>query len=667
MLEQQHGSPSAPAQPPSDEERLAQLSLDSLLLRGIIEAGGRAFFLIDMVAGGLAYISPQFERLWGISRELFYADAEYWYRTIHPDDRDHCRSSAAERIENPERSHQPFDYRIYRGDGELRWMRGNVFQTIHPTTGETLLCGIAEDVTSLKYAEVEADRRREELESTVACRTAELLAANEALRAEIDNRADAEARLRDRESYLRKLIQVQELERELISYDIHDGAIQQLIGAEMHLQAAMSSANVERRDAELSKARQLMHDVIAETRRVINGIRPQTLDELGVSAAVGELVAEFAADGIEVELVDELEGMRWSPLIEVSSYRIVQESLNNVRRHARTTRAKVEMRLTGETINLTITDHGRGFTPQRPAALEFGLRGMRERAAAVGGVCRIDSAPGRGAIVHAELPTLDPAEAAVVERDRAFHALTLSRRRMMSILDRTTAVIFVKDHELNYEIVNRRHEELFHVTREYLAGKNDYDFLPKEVAEAVRENDRRVLEEGDPITIEEHVPSDGEMREYVVVKFAIPGEQGNPPSVCGIATDITDYNRERRRLIDMERRFRVFLDNLPMPAWIKRADGRYAFINRRALEMSGKDESYFLGRLDSDFLPPEQAAVLREHDLEVIRTGETRELLDVVDGSDGRPVTWRTYRFRVESSDDTQLVGGIAFERTDPK
>jgi len=665
MLEQHNASARA-ANSPTDEERLAHLSLDGQFLRGIIEATGRAFFLIDLPEGTLSYISPQFERLWGISRELFYADAAHWYRTIHPDDREHCARAAAERLEHPERSHSPFDYRIYRGDGELRWIRGNVFRTVHPTTGEMLVCGIAEDVTSLKYAEMEADRRREELEATVAGRTAELSNANAALRTEIDNRADAEARLRDRESYLRKLIQVQELERELISYDIHDGAIQQLIGAEMHLQSAMSAATAERRDGELAKAQQLMHDVIAETRRVINGIRPQTLDELGLSAAVGELLTEFAADGIEIELVDELQGMRWSPLIEVSAYRIVQESLNNVRRHARTNRAKVRMRQADDAIYVTVTDHGRGFDPQRREALEFGLRGMRERAAAVGGVCRIDSAPGRGSIVDARLATLDPAEAAAAERDRARHALTLSRARMMSILDRTTAVIFIKDHELNYETVNRRHEELFHVTREYLAGKNDFDFLPKEVAEAVRENDRRVLEEGDPITIEERVPSDGEMREYVVVKFAIPGEQGNPPSVCGIATDITDYNRQRRRVNDMEQRFQVFMDHLPMPAWIKGADGRYVFVNRRALEVTGWEEAQLLGHLDAELLPADQAAGIREHDLEVIRTGETHETIDVVDGRDGVPVTWRSYRFRLESADGSPLVGGIAVDRIDP-
>jgi len=657
------GSQDAPTTPRSDEDRLAGLSLDGQLLRGIIEATGRAFFLIDIPSGSLSYISPQFERLWGISRELFYGDSTYWYRTIHPEDRARCEQAAAERIENLERPHPPFDYRIYRGDGELRWIRGNVFQCLHPSTGEPLVCGIAEDVTSFKYGEMEAERRREELESTVASRTAELVAANDALRLEVANRADIESKLRERESFLRKLINVQELERELISYDIHDGAIQQLIGAEMHLQAAMSASDKTRLDAELAKAQSLMGDVIAETRRVINGIRPQTLDELGVSAAVAELVTEFSDDGIEVELVDELGGMRWSPLIEVSVYRIVQESLNNVRRHARTDRAKVELRLVGERIFVTTTDRGRGFAPERRAALEFGLRGMRERAAAVGGACRVDSEQGRGSIVHAELPTLDPAEIAAAERDRARHALTLSRARMMSILDRTKAVIFVKDHDLRYELVNRRHEELFHRTREHLAGRTDFDFLPAEVAEMVRENDRRVLETGEPITIEEKVPSDGELREYVVVKFTIPGEQGNPPSVCGIATDITAFNRERRRLVEMENRFREFMDLLPMPAWIKTPEGRYVFVNRRVLEALRLAEEAIVGRLDTDIMTPDEAAAIREHDLEVIRTGDTRETIDVVTDPDGKPVTWRSFRFRLESADGSPLVGGVAVDK----
>src|SRR5436190_1084601 len=130
-----------------DARRLAGLSLDADFLRMVIEESNRCFFLIEPQANALVYISPAFDRIWGRPREEFYRDPDLWYATIHPDDVERCRKAAELRLAEPSASHPPFEYRIYRPDGSLHWVRGNVFRCQHADRNETLLCGVAEDIT----------------------------------------------------------------------------------------------------------------------------------------------------------------------------------------------------------------------------------------------------------------------------------------------------------------------------------------------------------------------------------------------------------------------------------------------------------------------------------------------------------------------------------------
>jgi len=139
----------------------------------------------------------------------------------------------------------------------------------------------------------------------------------------------------------------------------------------------------------------------------------------------------------------------------------------------------------------------------------------------------------------------------ITERKRAEEALRESERRLQDIIDNTTAVIFVKDLELRYVLVNREYERLYHVQRDQIRGKTDFDIRPHDIAEEVRANDRRVIEAGEPIEFEETVPSDEGERLCVSARFLLRDRTGKPYAVCGIATDITERKRaegEIRRL-----------------------------------------------------------------------------------------------------------------------
>ena len=128
-------------------------------------------------------------------------------------------------------------------------------------------------------------------------------------------------------------------------------------------------------------------------------------------------------------------------------------------------------------------------------------------------------------------------------RQRAEEALRASDRRLQDILDNTTAVIFVKDLELRYILVNREYERRFRVQRDQIRGKTDFDIHPRDVAETVRANDRQVIETGTPVQFEEAVPTAEGERHYVVVKFLLWDRTEKPYAVCGIATDITALRR----------------------------------------------------------------------------------------------------------------------------
>jgi PAS domain S-box-containing protein len=149
--------------------------------------------------------------------------------------------------------------------------------------------------------------------------------------------------------------------------------------------------------------------------------------------------------------------------------------------------------------------------------------------------------------------TSDALLAEIGERQRAEEALGASEQRLQDILDNTTAVVFVKDLELRYILVNREYERRHRVQRDQIRGKTDFDILPHDVAETVRANDRHVIEAGRPIQFEETVPMTEGERQYVVVKFLLRDRTAKPYAVCGIATDITERKRAEENLARLNR------------------------------------------------------------------------------------------------------------------
>jgi signal transduction histidine kinase len=255
-------------------------------------------------------------------------------------------------------------------------------------------------IVSGTYVLIDAFRRTSALAAAERRRAGELASLLEELR----------EKERVLSATMERLTVVQEDERRLVAYDIHDSLAQVIVSAKQHLDtgADLCRCPSARVRSELGKARDRLDRAIVETRRLLASLRPGTLDSLGLVPALRALVDETARQGgWRTELVAEVGEERLPPTIETGAYRIAQEALTNALKHARTSRIALVLRREPERLILEIRDWGTGFVDdpaQRRGSAGLGLVSMRERARLLGGQCRVESAPGRGTAVRAELP-----------------------------------------------------------------------------------------------------------------------------------------------------------------------------------------------------------------------------------------------------------------------
>ncbi len=212
------------------------------------------------------------------------------------------------------------------------------------------------------------------------------------------------------EDKMRYSIEAAERERGRWARELHDEALQSMGGLRLLLSTTRRGATEGGVGELLSQAIERVDHTIAEMRRLIADLRPATLDELGLAAALEALVERLTwGKVLDVELKVDLAydaGRRPTRLlgqIEDTVYRLVQEALNNAARHSETDRATVEVTEAKESIQVRIEDDGRGFDPGDETD-GFGLRGMRERVALTGGTLEVRSAPGAGTAIAATLP-----------------------------------------------------------------------------------------------------------------------------------------------------------------------------------------------------------------------------------------------------------------------
>jgi len=211
------------------------------------------------------------------------------------------------------------------------------------------------------------------------------------------------------EDRLRQNLMTAERERARWARELHDSVLQGLGSRRVSLSSALKSGDRERLASSVEEALGEMARDIDELRALISELRPATLDQLGLVAALEDL-AERVRHGAEIELATELEvdAERLDPELETAIYRLVQEALNNVAKHAEAGRVHLQISSGESSLAVLVSDDGKGFDPADETS-GFGLAGMRERAELVGGELQVESMPDGGTRVMASVP-LPPAD-----------------------------------------------------------------------------------------------------------------------------------------------------------------------------------------------------------------------------------------------------------------
>lgn len=296
-----------------------------------------------------------------------------------------------------------------RKDGSHFFASG-VQTPLYDETGKhTGYAKIARDLTERIEFQEELQEAKDNLEVKVTERTKDLNDSNESLRVEVTRRTQSE---KLRVALLRKIVQTQEDERKRIARDIHDHIGQGMTGLQLKLQLLLDKYKEDSElSAEIAQVQSIANQIDAEVDFLAWELRPSVLDDLGLSAAIEKYVRDWSKHfnvPAEYEQIG-LDGKHLLPEIEINLYRIGQEALNNIAKHAGATNVSAILERRDGTVSLIIEDDGKGFDPTKCAKLTeddrgMGLLGMKERAELIGGKIEIESAPNNGTTIYVRVP-----------------------------------------------------------------------------------------------------------------------------------------------------------------------------------------------------------------------------------------------------------------------
>ncbi len=362
-----------------------------------IETVGVVFFRND---GLITDVNEAFLRMSGYRRSDLVAGRLRCEEITPPEGRGQARRAAAEfaalgRI-------TPRETECLRRD-RTRWRALYAAARIKQDDGVAFIIDISES----HPAEQELRRYRDNLELLVQERTAELDAVNGALRDEIVERHRAEA---GRQVLLKLLVSAQEAERSRISRELHDEVGQLVTALMLGLKTLESAPGADTNAATLKALHGITEQIGKEVHQLALELRPSALDDLGLLRTLTNYVDDWSArTGIAVDVhTSGFVSDRLPVPVETTLYRIAQEALNNVLKHAHARRVSLIFERRADQAIMILEDDGCGFDADalRPRATEkrLGLLGMEERAALADGELNIESKPGRGTTIFVRVP-----------------------------------------------------------------------------------------------------------------------------------------------------------------------------------------------------------------------------------------------------------------------
>ncbi len=227
---------------------------------------------------------------------------------------------------------------------------------------------------------------------------------------DVTERKHAEDALEQERQSLWRMLQASDHERQVISYEIHDGLAQYLAAAGMQFQShdSLKEASPDEARITYETAVELVRQAHSESRRLISEVRPPVIDEIGLETAISHLVYEQRQrGGPKIEFTSNVQFGRLPPILENALYRIAQEALTNACKHSRSKKVTVTMTQEGQDVRLEVRDWGIGFDSDSVKKDRFGLEGIRQRVRLLGGRLTIDSKPNSGTLIQAVVPIVE--------------------------------------------------------------------------------------------------------------------------------------------------------------------------------------------------------------------------------------------------------------------
>lgn len=322
--------------------------------------------------GRRLYVNPAFGKLFGNPETLIGTDA---FNDVHPLDRAQVRKTFFETVEDGR--NRSVEFRLLLASGEVRHIESHRSAVLDQQRRVALVVSVARDVT---------ERRRTE-----------------------EDLHDYAERLRVTS---RRLVEVQESERRLIASELHDRVGQNLTGLGLNLSIVASGLQASDRPelaARLEDSNALLRDTVDAIRNVMAELRPHTLDEYGLPAALRSLAAGFSQrTGIQVSFEGGPARTEFPKTVDLAMFRIVQEALNNIAKHSSADCVEIAISRRNGHATLSVRDNGVGFDPTKVESSDgsgWGLRIMRERAESVGARFSLKAKPNRGVDVLVEYHT----------------------------------------------------------------------------------------------------------------------------------------------------------------------------------------------------------------------------------------------------------------------
>ena len=326
--------------------------------------------IYSLTANGIfTYVSPVWTELLG--HPVNEVIGKSFQNFVHPDDVPACFVWLQNVIQSGKRQ-EGIEYRVQHLDGRWFLHTSSAVPFKDETNSITGYYGIATDITE----------RRRALEEKIAMEQKLLLAMHTE--------------------------KARESERESISRDLHDDLGQSLTAIKIHLGFLLSKVSDTESVTKINKITSMVSDSITSVRRITARLRPEILDELGLEASLQWYSKEFAErNGIEVNLTT-------LPCLDIPAdsslaiFRIIQESLTNISRHAKATRVYISLSKTNESINIRISDNGIGIGKDDiESKTSFGILSMKERARSLGGSFNIYGEIGHGTVITIVIPVID--------------------------------------------------------------------------------------------------------------------------------------------------------------------------------------------------------------------------------------------------------------------